>query len=242
MADIGGSVEDYIVKKLKLNELLKKDQPAAVLNFFKSIISGEVKTTPPEFKGLLQIMINKQADDDKAQMTSYILNNDDPIRDFFVRNFQRFNYYEFKHQLMTLKGELPSQEFLPPLYDKRNFEKMEPLDITPYAEMLESNPVSLERKKRETKKVSPEVIAREKQQNEESFDEKILAFKNQLKNDLNKGRISKESLEKKISEVEEMCIPALQMRYNTKAVENLNNILLGNSEIAAASPVKYLMN
>ena len=53
MADIGGSVEDYIAKKLKLNELTKKEQVHKVFEFFKSIIRGEIKSTPPEFSGLL---------------------------------------------------------------------------------------------------------------------------------------------------------------------------------------------
>lgn len=237
MAEIGGSVEDYLAKKLKLNELTRKEQIQKVFNHFKTIIAGEIKTTPPEFGGLLQLMIGILPDDENVLITKYLLNHDEDIKDFFVRNFQRFNYYDFKHKLMVLRGETPAREFQVPVDSNLNYERIEPLNITPYAELLEPNPLDVKQKKEKTEKMDVKTMVALKNNVNNMFDEKIKEFKKALQKDINQGVISKEIAESKLSEVEEMCISAIQMRYNSKAISELRAAILGDQEIDA-SPSK----
>lgn len=237
MADIGGSVEDYLAKKMKLNELTRKEQIQKVFNHFKSVIDGEIKTTPPEFGGLLQLMIDLLADDEQAVFVKYMLRHDEDIKDFFVRNFQRFNYYDFKHKLMILRGESPKQEFQVPVNSDLNYERIEPLNITPYAELLESNPLEIKVKKEKTERLDAASLVAHKKNVSNIFDEKIKEFKNALQKSINQGMISKEHAEKKLSEIEERCISTIQMRYNSRAISELRQVILGEDEIRS-SPSK----
>lgn len=230
MAEIGGSVEDYLAKKLKLNELTKKEQVVKVLEYFKSIITGEIKSTPPEFSGLLQLMIDKLPYDDEALITKFVMRRENDIKDFFVRNFQRFNYFEFKHKFMIIRGEIPEKEFQVPRNSNLNYERIEPVNLTPYVEILEPNQLDIKIKKERTEKTDPQTWFLKKENANNDFDQKIKEFKKTLQVNINKGMVSREIIEKKLSEIEELCISAIQMRYNTKAINELREVILGEKD------------
>ncbi len=230
MSSLGGSVEDFIVKKLKLNEQLKKEQAISLLNYFKQIIAGEVKTSPPELKGLLGLMYKKLKDDEHAEITKYLLEHDKDILYFFNDNFQRFNYFEFKHQLMLLKGEFPKEEFRVPLYEERNFEVIEPLDITPYEQILESNKIDIKVKREKVENKNARSLAEEKQKRREEFNLKFDRLRKTVKENLAKGALSQEELLAQVKKVAEVCVPAVYLLYNIDAVESIGRALIDQEQ------------
>lgn len=232
MASLGGSVEDFIIKKLKLNEQLKKEQVGPLLDFFKQIISGEVKSSPPELKGLLSLMYKKLKDDETAEITKYLLEHDKDILYFFNDNFQRFNYFEFKHQLMLLKGEFPAEEYRVPLYEERNFEVIEPLDITPYEQILEPNKLDIKIKRENVENKNTHSLAEEKKKRSEDFNLRFEQLKKLLKESLDKGELSQTALEEQVKKIAEVCVPAVHFVYNIEALNAISSSLLGEGQEA----------
>lgn len=227
MADIGGSIEDNLAKKLKLNELSKEDQVKAVLSYFQGIMDGQVKTSPPELKGLLNLMYTKLKDDTAATITRYLLTHGTVIDNFFKKNMQKFDHFEFRPYLMKLKGENPGEAFKVPVNDPRNFERIKPLDLKPYVEILEGDALKLQARKEQAVKTDFDHYQQEKQQESQKIKERIVSLQQQIKENLAKGLLSKEKIVEDVKFASENCIPALQIKYNNQAIDDLTEIFVG---------------
>lgn len=219
------SIEDQIEKKLNLSGLSGKDQVVAVLNYFISILRGENRTSPIEFKTLLTVMYNKLALDSEGSITKYILTHEATIQAFFYKNFQRFDYYECEPYLMRLKGEVHADRFKVPIFAQRNFEKVEALDIRPYMEILETDSAQLEVKRASTKVINSDLLQEEKNNIEKEIEEKIKTICAQIKENISKGFLTKEKLLSALQFAQAVCVPALQIKYNNQALDELKNLL-----------------
>jgi len=228
MAGIGGSVEDQISKSLRLNEKTKKEQVQALIDYFRSIMQGENKTAPLALNALMEMMYKKYEDDEDALMAKYFLNNEGEIIAFFNKNFQRFNYYDFKHVLMKLKGETVFEEFKIPVNNEYNFNQVEPFDTSEYQEVLENDQLYLQKQQERTDQKNAEEIKTEKDQDNTQYAQKLEELKKQIKDNIDKGMLSKEQLENRLKYAEESCIASLQLEYNTRAIKDLTDIFYGD--------------
>ena len=102
MAEVENPIEQSLAKKLKLDEYTLAEHIPVLLNFFKKILDGDIKTAPLELKALLNLIAKKQGDDKTDEVSKFLAKHQINIKVFFRVNFQKFDYYEFKPLLQKI--------------------------------------------------------------------------------------------------------------------------------------------
>jgi hypothetical protein len=219
------SVEDSIAVKLKLSELQKTEKITAVLEFANSILSGATRSSPVELTGLFKLLLSFQSDDPQRSIQTYFKTHEMVLKVFFRENSQRFDRFEFKDLLLQLKDEKLEDHFTIPYEAKRNFEQMKPLDIRPYAEMLEANPLELQMRRNQTKNMTFDELQKTKQQYAAELTGRLNALRQEITALIGKGQ-PEDLIRSSIRQAAEQTIPALQMKYNNEAITALEDLLL----------------
>ena len=222
MYSFGGSIEDQIALKLHFNELTPPEQVRAALQYFKIIIDGSVRTSPPELKGLLMLMFSLLVHDADASITKWLINYESSIAFFFKQNMQRFDRFEFQPYFDKLKGKTAAKAYAVPLYDSRNFENMRPVNMQQYG-ILEKGGVAPSRERVVAKDYYGMTDEQQKAQTE--IIQKLSNVQKQIQALIATQGLSRELLAKDVRQVQEFCIPALQMKYNVQAVSALEQAL-----------------
>lgn len=222
MSSLGGSIEDQIAQKLHFNELTPLEQVRAALQYFRIIIEGTVRTSPPELKGLLNLMYSLLVHDEQASITKWLINYESNIAFFFKQNMQRFDRFEFQPLFDKLKGQTLAKAYAVPVYDRRNFSEYQPVNLRQY-ELLEK-PGSVKQDKVSKQDFYELEEARQRAQGEVL--EKMQMIQKQLQELVTKHGVAKEVLAKDVRSAQETCVSALQMKYNTQAVAALEQALL----------------
>jgi hypothetical protein len=226
MPEISSSIADNLAKKLHLSELTKEDQVTALLGYFAEILTNKVKTSPQELKALLDLFYEMLRYDQQATVNKYILNHQSLIDSFFQENSQRFDRFEFKPYFLRLKGIDPGKAFQVPVNDKRNFSHIVPLDIKPYAGLLEPDPISLEINRKQTAQLDFRRLQELKQAESKKIEEEFQALQKTVQEKIQQGKLTKEVVMADIKTAVENCIPALQIEYNAQSLEKLVELIL----------------
>ncbi|GBR76929.1 hypothetical protein NO2_1401 [Candidatus Termititenax persephonae] len=231
------SIADGLIAKLKLDELRPEEKPAALIAYFNNILTGKIRTSPPELQTLLALMVDCQPDDTKKLIITYINTHQNSIDIFFSDHMQRFDRFDFKPYFLRIKGIEPGREFAVPTNARRNFEQIKPLDTRLYKDMLEGDQSSLKMKKASLQKVDAAKLADLRAQEKQ----KITALLNNLQRTIGDrikgGGATREQVLAKLHFVEELFIPALQLSYNEPALQKLAELLLDGADPAAAEEV-----
>jgi hypothetical protein len=222
------SVEESIATKLKFSELQKPEQIIAALEFANSILSGAVRSSPGELTGLFKLLLSFRPEDQQQRIATYFKTHEMMVKVFFRENSQRFDRFEFKDLLLQLKGEQPEDHFKIPYEAKRNFEQMKPLNIRPYVDMLEANPLELQMRRDQTKKTTFDELQKAKQHYAEELTQRLQSLRQEIAGLMGSGQ-SEEIIRGSIRKAAEQSIPALQMKYNNEAIAALENLLLNGA-------------
>lgn len=222
MSSLGGSIEEQIAKKLHFNELTPAEQVQAGLQYFRIIIEGSVRTSPPELKGVLNLLYGLLEHDAQASITKWLINYESNIAFFFKQNMQRFDRFEFQPYFDKLKGKTAAKAYTVPVYDRRNFEQFQPMNLQQYA-ILEKDGVD-NRGRVQGKDFY--AVAESRQQSQQALLRKLQQLQQELQGLMSKQGIAKDVLAKDVRSAQECCVSALQMKYNTQAVAALEKALL----------------
>lgn len=222
MSSLGGSIEDQIAQKLHFNELTPVEQVHAALQYFRIIMEGSVRTSPPELKGLINLMYALLVHDEQASITKWLINYESNIAFFFKQNMQRFDRFEFQPYFDKLKGQTAAKAFTVPVYDRRNFEQFQPVNMQQYG--ILDKPGVNNRERVEKKDFYSMTDAQ--QQAQHAVLEKLQSIQKQLQELMLNQGIAKEALAKDVRLAQEFCVSALQIKYNTQAVSALEQALL----------------
>lgn len=221
MSSLGGSIEEQIAKKLHFDELTPLEQVRAALQYFRIIIDGSVRTSPPELKGLLSLMYSLLAYDEQASITKWLINYESNIAFFFKQNMQRFDRFEFQPIFDKLKGQTAAKAYTVPIYDRRNFEQFQPVNLRQYG-ILEKPGVNNQAR---VAKKDFYGLTEEQQQAQQAVLGKMQELQKQLQDLMLKQGVTKEVLAQDVRLAQEFCVSALQMKYNTQAVTALEQAL-----------------
>ncbi|MDR2431911.1 MAG: hypothetical protein LBD99_06665 [Candidatus Margulisbacteria bacterium] len=233
----GGSIEDSVIAKLKLDELQPEEKPVALLAYFNSVITGKTRTSPVELKAVLSLLYSYKDLDKKREITVYLNTHQISIDHFFSDNMQRFDRFEFKPYFLKLKGIEPGREFAVPVNARRNFENIQPLNTKLYKDMLESDQQTLQLKRAALQKVDLQAIAARRAEESRKITDAFNQLKLRVDKDLQSGAATKEQILAKLHFVEELYLPALQLRHNEPALQKLAEILFAGAEQTAVDEV-----
>ncbi|MDR1453840.1 MAG: hypothetical protein LBJ25_07715 [Candidatus Margulisbacteria bacterium] len=229
----GGSIEDSVIAKLKLDELQPGEKPAALLAYFDSVITGKIRTSPVELKAVLSLLCSCQSLDQKREAVTYLNTHQISIDHFFSDNMQRFDRFEFKPYFLRLKGIEPGREFAVPVNARRNFENIQPLNTRLYKDLLESDQQALRLKRDALQKVDLQAVAARRAEESRKITEAFNQLQQRVDKSLQSGAATKEQILAKLRFVEELYLPELQLRHNEPALQRLAGLLLVDAEPAA---------
>lgn len=138
------SVEDYLTKKIGLEKTEYVERPKKAMIYFNKIMTGEIQTSPYELMVMMNLLYDLIKHDKEAIITSYMIHKQMMIYDFFRKNFQRFNYFEFKPLLAKLRGEMVDQAITISAQEKSG-EKIRKLNTRDSTMLLDNNPTYIQR-------------------------------------------------------------------------------------------------
>jgi hypothetical protein len=233
----GGSIEDSVIAKLKLDELQPEEKPAALLAYFDSVISGKVRTSPVELKAVLGLLCSYKDLDKKREAIAYLNTHQISIDHFFSDNMQRFDRFEFKPFFLKLKGVEPGREFAVPVNARRNFENIQPLNTKLYKDMLESDQQALQLKRAALQKVDLQAIAARRAEESRKITDALNQLKQRVADNIQSGAATKEQILAKLRFVEELYLPELQLRHNEPALQKLAELIFSSTEQTAAEEI-----
>ena len=225
-----GSVEDNVIAKLKLNELVAADKIMTLVKYFNSVITEEIKTNPVELKAVLNLMNNYKTEDKNKTILGYINTHQVSIEYFFSNNMQRFDRFEFKPYFLRLKDVEPGKEFVVPVTAKRNFASISPLDTRPYRDLLEWDAPELKQKQDSLQKTDAYQLEARQLSESKKITEAVGALQKKIAQDMQTGRMTKEAVLAKLKFVEDQFIPALQIQYNEPALCRLNELFFAGAK------------
>ncbi|MDR1997664.1 MAG: hypothetical protein LBQ83_05015 [Candidatus Margulisbacteria bacterium] len=232
-----GSIEDSVITKLKLNELESAERISALLSYFNSVITGALKSNPPELKAVLNLLNEYKAQDQAQTILGYINTHQLSIDHFFSNNMQRFDRFEFKPYFLRIKGIEPGQEFAVPVNAKRNFENIRPLDTRMYKNILEQDPQDAQLLKKRLTRLDAYAVEEQRLSGSQKLTALLNDLQQKISQALQAGRATKEQILEKLKFVEELFIPALQIRYNEPALDRLAGLLFDGAEQDAVEEV-----
>ncbi|GBR77533.1 hypothetical protein RDn1_192 [Candidatus Termititenax dinenymphae] len=231
------SIEESLIAKINLNELQPEEKPAALVDYFNNILTGKVKTGPVELKALLNLMIENKSVDNKNVILTYVNTHQISMDHFFSDNMQRFDRFEFKSYFLRIKGIEPGREFSVPINARRNFENVKPLDTKMYKDMLEGDQSTLSLKKAKLQTVDADTLEAMRTQEIKKITETVNGLHQTVAAKIQSGATSQEQVLEKLQFVEELFIPALQLRYNEPSLQKLAEVLLNGAEQNTVSEI-----
>ncbi|MDR2431243.1 MAG: hypothetical protein LBD99_03200 [Candidatus Margulisbacteria bacterium] len=237
-----GSVEDSVIAKLKLNELRPGERITALINYFNSVIIGQIKTNPVELKAVLNLLNDYKAEDTQKAITGYLNTHQISIDYFFSNNMQRFDRFEFKPYFLRLKGLEPGQEFAVPVNAKRNFENIRPFNTRLYRDILEKDPQETRAVLERLSRIDAYAAEARRLSEAQGITARINALTQKIADKIQTGRATRENILEKLRFVEEQFIPALQIRYNEPALNKLAELFLGGAKQQEAAEVFASLN
>jgi hypothetical protein len=233
----GGTIEDSVIAKLKLDELQPEEKPAALLAYFHSVLTGKILTSPIELKAVLGLLCSYKDLDKKREAVAYLNTHQISIEHFFSDNMQRFDRFEFKPYFLRLKGIESGSEFAVPVNARRNFENIQPLNTKLYKDLLESDQQTLQLKKAALQKIDPQTIAARRAEESRKITDALNQLRLRVDKDLQSGAVTKEQVLTKLRFVEELYLPELQLRHNEPALQKLAEMLFAGAEQTAVDEV-----
>jgi len=235
------SAEDNVIAKLKLNELADADKITALVKYFNSVITEEIKTSPAELKAVLSLLDNYKAEDKNNAILGYINTHQVSIEYFFSNNMQKFDRFEFKPYFLRLKGIEPGKEFAVPVNAKRNFANISPLDTRIYKDILEWDTAELKQKQDSLQKMDAYQLEAWRISESKKITESVNSLQKKINQDIQAGKMAKEDVLAKLKFVEDQFIPALQIQYNEPALRRLNELFFAGAQQAAVEEIFNLL-
>jgi len=197
------SVEDYLMNKIGLEKLEHSDRPQKAMRYFNDIMTGKVQTSPYELMIMFNLLYDLIKYDKDAMITSYMLQKQTMIYDFFRKNFQRFNYFEFKPLIAKLRGEKTDKD-MTDTAQKMSGEKIEKVNSVASTMLLDNNPTFVQR------------IRMEANNELNRIDKNAV----DMLGETIKNRFKEEDLQI-LRKLEESEVPYIQKQYNQQGIQQL---------------------